>query len=366
MKQGPGKLGAELRLFYKKNQQYVAESKAEIAEKNCETLKRAGLCYTLLLLAYAVMASFIFKEASLNLLYAAFLAIQIVYDFLAVTILFKGNGEYKVVQLFCTVFCILVMSFIILVSVYPFPKRPGIFFPIILMAIPVLFIFSYGKLVVLQFVFTTAFLLLAFISKSHTAFSYDICAAVTAMIISLACAYIIVDLRLRENKIKLQLEELSTMDMLTGLLNKGTAEKHCEEYLKEQKQGVQCVLFMIDIDHFKDVNDRGGHKKGDDILHCTGKALQQIFRKEDILGRAGGDEFIVLMKDTQDASRIKEKADGIMNAFSAPEAGGVTCSVGAALCKNKVTSFDAMYLLADKALYEAKETGRNKIVILEL
>lgn len=366
MEQRPGKIRNELRSFYKKNQQYAAESKAEIAEKNCVVLIRACSCYTVLLLAYAVTAWFLFREASLNMLYITFFAIQIIYDFLAVRFLFKGEKRYQVVQSFCTVFCILIMAFIILVSVYPFPERPGIFFPIILMAIPALFIFSYGKLVILQFVFTAAFLLLAYMEKSTTAFSYDICAAVTAMVISLACAYILVDLRLRENKVKLQLEELSTIDLLTGLLNKGTAERQCEEYLKENKQGAECILFMIDIDHFKEVNDGSGHKKGDEILRQIGKALQRIFRKEDILGRVGGDEFIVMMKNTQDASMIEEKANNIMNAFFAAETGRVTCSIGAALCKNKETNFDAMYLLADKALYKAKEAGRNKIIILEI
>lgn len=161
-----------------------------------------------------------------------------------------------------------------------------------------------------------------------------------------------------------ELREAATVDTLTGMLNRGTAEKTIKNYLSSDK--VEGAMFIIDLDHFKEVNDILGHGKGDELLKEMATMVSSMFRGSDIVGRLGGDEFIVFCKDTNDKEFLTRKAK-LLNEkgykIHPTETGdniNTSMSIGVALCPQDGTDFETLYSHADVALYKSKTTGRNK------
>ncbi|HDP88904.1 MAG TPA: diguanylate cyclase, partial [Thioalkalivibrio sp.] len=155
-------------------------------------------------------------------------------------------------------------------------------------------------------------------------------------------------------------------DSLTGLLNHSTSkETIAAEFARARRQDAAMSCVMIDIDHFKQVNDRYGHMAGDQVIASLTRLLQQRLRHSDIVGRYGGEEFIVLMPGTppETASRIIDELRARF-ALSLHHAGGtdfdVTFSAGLSAAAPYDTA-DAMIAAADDALYRAKQQGRNRV-----
>lgn len=159
---------------------------------------------------------------------------------------------------------------------------------------------------------------------------------------------------------------LSQLDMLTNVLNKTSTEKHineCIEVLSDKKH----ALLMMDIDDFKDINDTFGHIIGDSVLKEFTSNIQRIFRTSDIIGRVGGDEFMVFMRDIKDVHIIEKKCKEILNLFDSGivenlNNTNLSGSIGIALYPNDGKSYQELYEKADKALYHAKKHGKSQFV----
>ncbi|MCU7833565.1 MAG: GGDEF domain-containing protein, partial [gamma proteobacterium symbiont of Lucinoma myriamae] len=125
-------------------------------------------------------------------------------------------------------------------------------------------------------------------------------------------------------------------------------------------------LLVIDIDHFKHINDTYGHTKGDDILKELAQLITNAFRSEDLIIRYGGEEFVIIMADSSEKNALK-KADALRAKVENNYIKGIkiTISVGvASTIKN--SNFKTLFNQADKALYHAKENGRNQIITYPL
>ncbi len=169
-----------------------------------------------------------------------------------------------------------------------------------------------------------------------------------------------------EKRQQLELQYKAERDSLTGLYNRGTTEKLIAEYLSAKNTTMPTgVLFVIDIDNFKDINDHIGHLYGDAVLSELSESLRMIFREHDIVGRIGGDEFLVFAKGTLGKPLIAQKANAICTAFlrtytnNRNEGYTVSSSIGIALCPQDGTTFESLFKRADAALYTAKATGKN-------
>lgn len=151
------------------------------------------------------------------------------------------------------------------------------------------------------------------------------------------------------------------IDGLTGVCNKETAEKRIAERMKNREAG---YLFMMDVDNFKRINDGYGHVKGDETLVYLGSVLQEVFRKEDVIGRIGGDEFVAFVcGEGIPESRIAERAKLILDRMQHfQEEGGidVTLSIGIAPCPEAGETYEELYMAADQAMYMAKRRGKNQ------
>lgn len=163
------------------------------------------------------------------------------------------------------------------------------------------------------------------------------------------------------------LEDKADTDLLTDLNNKAATERKIQEYLDENPDG-RAMMFILDIDNFKKINDTMGHAFGDTLLKTLGKEIKTEFRMTDIIGRTGGDEFMVFLKDVTDDMIVEREANRITRFFHDFKAGGdyvkysATASIGAAIFPDDAKTFKELYIAADQALYRAKKRGKNQLV----
>jgi len=160
-----------------------------------------------------------------------------------------------------------------------------------------------------------------------------------------------------------QLEELSIKDTLTGAYNRRYfALRLREEITRHERSGEPTALVLLDIDHFKTINDRLGHQRGDEALRALAALLLNHSRKFTVVARFGGDEFAVLLPSTSKsgATTYAERIREIVEA--APADIPLTVSAGVAALPEDASSADTLVGAADAALYEAKEGGRNRVV----
>ena len=168
---------------------------------------------------------------------------------------------------------------------------------------------------------------------------------------------------IRESK---ELKDKAETDLLTDLLNKIATQRKITEYLENEGKDKKSILFALDIDNFKKINDTMGHAFGDEVLSTLGRRVKSEFRINDIVGRTGGDEFVIFLKDLKDEKTMKSEADRVSRFFKTFVVGeyvkySATASIGVAIYPDDATDFEGLYKLADQALYKAKKRGKNQL-----
>ena len=160
-----------------------------------------------------------------------------------------------------------------------------------------------------------------------------------------------------------QLFQLAMTDQLTGLYNRHSLVQLLPKYFSHSvRHSSPLSLLVLDIDHFKHINDNYGHSKGDDVLRKFGQLITANFRSEDLIARYGGEEFVVIMANSTHDDAI-EKAELLRTHIEKHLIEGVkvTISIGVA-CADSHSNFELMFNQADTALYHAKENGRNQTI----
>ncbi len=164
------------------------------------------------------------------------------------------------------------------------------------------------------------------------------------------------------------LERLSTTDSLTGLPNRRHLDEALEREFRRATRGAPLCALMIDIDHFKSVNDSHGHATGDAVLRAVARTLAGDLRLTDVGGRYGGEEFLILLGSPIEGARtLGERMRLAVGAQQhVAESGAdlnVTISVGIAAFAEGMADAEALVAAADAALYRAKAGGRNQVVV---
>ncbi|MBZ9780261.1 diguanylate cyclase [Pseudomonas sp. REP124] len=162
---------------------------------------------------------------------------------------------------------------------------------------------------------------------------------------------------------------LATHDVLTQLPNRYLfAERFNQAFSDWQVKGVPFALLVIDLDHFKDINDRHGHEVGDQVLRAVANRMLHSTRAGDTAARYGGDEFVMLIADLEDLENAQAKAARVLGSLSQPvmtSAGelSVSCSIGVSLCPVHGQNLDTLLKAADQAMYGVKQLGRKGVAI---
>jgi len=171
-----------------------------------------------------------------------------------------------------------------------------------------------------------------------------------------------------ENAMVAALHDQATKDQLTGIANRRHFRAVMEKWFEAARSSATMALVVLDIDHFKKINDAFGHPAGDRVLAAVGAVLRDQSRSGDLPGRIGGEEFAVLLPSTtlEEATQIAERMRSALEALRIDEGGTpipVTASLGVAAANERDASADAVYSRGDAALYEAKRAGRNQVQV---
>ena len=169
-----------------------------------------------------------------------------------------------------------------------------------------------------------------------------------------------------------QLQQAAIRDHLTGLFNRRymvvTLERELHRALREN---APLGILMMDIDHFKEINDLFGHAAGDLVLQTIGACLQECTRKSDIACRFGGEEFVVIMPGANQevscerAQILRKKATEFRMEFEGQTIQNISVSIGIAIFPQHGVDQDRLLINADKALYQAKRAGRDRVMVYD-
>lgn len=174
----------------------------------------------------------------------------------------------------------------------------------------------------------------------------------------------LVDLRERK-AVESRMRHLAQHDPLTGLANRALFTETLAAHVEQANDGWGCGILLVDLDHFKDVNDLYGHPAGDEVIRETARRLTEIIGPSDMAARLGGDEFAVILGNCHFEAQIEDVSRRLIEAFRKPFDTGqgerIRCgiSLGGALCPEHASELDELIGRADVALYHAKKSGRN-------
>ncbi|MCH8498848.1 MAG: GGDEF domain-containing protein [Marinobacter sp.] len=178
------------------------------------------------------------------------------------------------------------------------------------------------------------------------------------------------EVRLAEIRVlQVQLQQQAIRDELTGLYNRRYLEESLERELQRaERAGQPLTLMMIDVDHFKAVNDTYGHQAGDRVLQAVAELLRKRLRAQDIVCRFGGEEFVVILPDTaaqQTLVRLESwfRKEGLLTVGHEGQRIDVQFSMGLAEYPTHGRSGEQLLRVADRALYQAKHNGRNQVCL---
>ncbi|MBQ9932057.1 MAG: diguanylate cyclase [Firmicutes bacterium] len=168
----------------------------------------------------------------------------------------------------------------------------------------------------------------------------------------------------------LSLQEQAEQDSLTKLLSKASTQQKIIDYLNDRDENSLCAMLILDLDNFKAINDNYGHLYGDSVLSQVAQRLKKTFRSNDILGRIGGDEFLIFLRDIPHEEMVQNRCSFLLETLQELLEGvapglKASCSIGVALIPAHGTIYADLFKHADEALYTSKSKGKNTYTIYD-
>ena len=261
----------------------------------------------------------------------------------------------------CGIFYFALCFSFILMDTVAFSEDQAIWTPMIIVVFPMVYIDRMYKYGVEELIVTVSFIFLSYIYKDPLIFSRDMYMILAAYVLSMLSAHIVLEMRSREGLAMMELRKISSLDKLTHVLNKGALLQKIDEFYLNKSPDVACAMCVIDLDDFKQVNDNLGHTTGDLLLERVGQLLIDGFRAYDIIGRYGGDEFVVLMPNMSDLTILQMRCRTLqmfLTDYTVGNGRPFSVSIGAIIDEGNHTS-DEVFRMADDALYKSKIDGKN-------
>ena len=238
------------------------------------------------------------------------------------------------------------------------PEIPAVAFIAFLLITPMFMIDKPFFMAIVLTIASVVFLLWTRSIKPHDIWLIDLGNVIPFTIVGIFLNVIANSLRIREFVLTRQMKIQKDTDDLTGLKNKGALTREINQFLAE-KSSDKGLLFMMDVDRFKSVNDTYGHDIGDDVIRQLGSLFGKMFTHDEIVGRFGGDEFIAFIRNVDDPDTACRIACDIVKGVSenvvvVSSGQKVSLSIGIAIYHGSEKNYSEIFKKADIALYEAK------------
>lgn len=349
---------------------YFQYAKEEIAERNIHRIFQGSIITTFLTLILFILTPILFPAWRATAPYWILLGFTVITTFLSALYLRKNKQQYNVTMAVTVLFYIILALFCIYIDSVENPNSEAIYLPFLMVVLSIIFIVPVSTAYTINCVMALIFLMVDYQIKSIELYTNDSYTILLSLVFSGIAANLVMNLRCEDNLDKFRYKRLSSIDGLTETLNKENSTALVSEYINNREKGEYFALLIIDIDRFKDVNDKLGHQYGDVILGKIGHILLDSFRLSDIIGRVGGDEFMVLMRGITDRNQVEEGCRKVSERARKIDTGHeevqISCSIGALITMDCNCTFEKCFDYADHALYEAKRQGRNCYVIQQL
>ncbi|SEF94753.1 diguanylate cyclase (GGDEF) domain-containing protein [Eubacterium ruminantium] len=280
-----------------------------------------------------------------------------VYSVIGIVLLFKMKKDSLAAQLLIYLSISLLFLFACILSLNK-PDVPAVSFIAFLLITPMFMIDKPFFMAIELIVASTIFLIWTHSVKQYESWQIDFANVITFTAVGIFLNVIANSLRIKEFVLTREINVQKDTDDLTGLMNKGAITREINHFLLDKSTN-KGLLFMMDIDHFKSINDTYGHDTGDDVIRQFGSFLDKNFTHNEIIGRFGGDEFIMFIRNNdnpEEALRIAGNiVEGIQkNVILAEGRQKISLSIGIAIYHGIEKNYSEIFKKADIALYEAK------------
>lgn len=342
-------------------QVYFTRCIRDINDSNLYMLRQATMWAAIVFTAMVILACELIPGYKVTLGHYAFGALIVIFFFVNIYTRTHRHISTGVTRFLCLSFYFLMGICFIMMEILSDSGQPARWFPLVLVVFPVLYIdrqYRYGlqetALVVIYFIMT-------FIFKEPAYFYRDAFTVVAAYLLSMIISRTVLGIRSEQGLSMAELQRFSSMDKLTKLYNKSAVLNEIKNYLNHRVDEVTCGMSIIDVDDFKQVNDSLGHGGGDLLLEHVGHLLLASFRSCDIIGRFGGDEFIVFMPGMDHPELVELRCRNLqmqLTDFNIGNAVPFSLSIGTIIDEGGHTQ-DEIFEMADDALYKSKMAGKN-------
>lgn len=336
--------------------------KAELHKTNRSLLLVCSIVIAVLFLSLAIF-SFIFPELTIFenwIAYIVSFAIMMVIFFFCLLLPSKKE-RWATFLIYC--FYVALGAFSIYSGIFEHFDNYAVFYFVLEFGFPLVFVDKIQRMFIFSFIMTIIFCILSITFKKPYFYKIDIFYSFVFYIISFFPSFYLIKIRVREFSLRHLIETERDADELTGLLNKGAFIREVKKNLAATKDG---ILIIFDLDSFKSINDTYGHFTGDNVLKTIGLCVRRIFRNSDVMGRFGGDEFVIFMAKTSLADIAMLRCRQLLQLLNSTRifpndpSNKITihASVGFAVFKEP-EDFESLFKRADESLYKAKNGGKN-------
>ncbi len=353
-----------------KRKVYYRDTQDEAAERNIRNLKAISLSAIVLLLCCFVIMPVVVKEWEIRTNHLLFLPALLLCLVCAALYSRKKEKNYWVAFAMCMAFDAVVLIFSIGIDIFVPYNTQASSISMMYIVLPTLFIIPQTYVYALLSAAEIFYIAAACIFETHSVAQHDIINSAVGLVFSIAIIQIILNLRMKDYDMRLEYQRLSMTDPLSGMLNKEAFRTAVDDQLSSWDTGYQYAMCIIDMDDFKQINDRYGHSTGDRVLVLAGDIIKATFSTCDILGRFGGDEFIVFVKDRAVRRTLREKSELIQERICRLARSRLSvdasCSIGFVVAGPDRQDYDMLFDYADRALYAAKAAGKKRAVMVEM
>ena len=347
---------------------YLVDAKADVRETNLSVACVSSVIAFLLLLAFLATSPLFIEGWTPSPFHYASVPL-IVLTMVILTAYRVKSGSHRYGTVLSVAFMCVLFAFVTAIDTLSTPATPSVFIPSLLVAVPALIILPLriSYLITIGFAALNAAFVIAF--KDPYIAQYDLLQTVVAVCFSLCVTYLVMSYRVQAYEARRHFQDLSMHDALSGILNKRTLVEAVERSIARTNPATSCTLIICDLDDFKTINDAYGHAAGDRMLQGMGDLLGKHFRATDIIGRFGGDEFVVYLEGPMAPHTLREKLCSIIEHVSRLGRDELavysSCSIGAVIATNEHVVFSELFAQADKALYQSKRAGKGRCTVLE-